>query len=107
MLKREKRKRPEAVSGLIGDVLSKLGFAEQLTEYHAVTIWSETVGEHIGRHTQAEWIENGELMVRVDSHAWIQELTFLKPEIIGKLNARLGSAIVRDVRFHIGRSRNT
>jgi predicted nucleic acid-binding Zn ribbon protein len=107
MLKREKRRRPELVSGMIGEVLSKLGLTEQLTEYQAVSVWPEVVGEQVARHTQAEWIENSELTVRVDSHTWIQELTFLKPEIIGKLNTRLGKPVVKEIRFLISRKRAT
>ena len=90
---------------MLAEVLAHLGLSDQLAEYRAVTLWSKVAGEQISKHTQAEWIDKGELIVRVDSHVWIQELTFLKPEIIKRLNADLGNEIVKDIRFILMRHR--
>lgn len=101
-----KAKRPEPLGSILPGVLSRLGLTEPLKEYRAVTCWSQIVGTRISRHAQAEAISNGELTVRVDSHVWIQELTFLKPELIEKLNQELGSTTVRDIRFLLARRRS-
>jgi predicted nucleic acid-binding Zn ribbon protein len=103
MLKREKSRKLEPVGKLLADVLERLGLAGQLAEQRAVQIWPQTVGEKIAAHTRAHAIENGELVVLVDAHAWIQELSFLKPGIIAKLNQALGSEIVKDIRFTLMR----
>jgi predicted nucleic acid-binding Zn ribbon protein len=92
-------KKLEPLSGAVGKVLDQLGLSGQLAEYRAVTVWDRVVGDKVSRHTKAEWIDQGELLVLVDSHVWIQELVFLKPEIVKKLNAELGQEIVKDIRF--------
>jgi predicted nucleic acid-binding Zn ribbon protein len=98
---RAKSKKLEPLGGMLAEVLDKLGLSGQLVEYQAVMAWSKVVGANVGQHARAEWIEKGELIVRVDSHVWIQELTFLKPEIIQKLNSALGAETVKDIRFVI------
>ena len=41
-------------------------------------------------------------MVNVSSAPWMQQLQFLKPELIEKLNETLGKELVEDIRFKIG-----
>ena len=41
-------------------------------------------------------------MLIVDSPAWMQQLTLLKPEVIEKLNRSLGSAAIRDITLKLG-----
>ena len=106
MRAKTKTKKLEPLSVMLTGVLDRLGLSSQLAEYRAVTSWSKAVGEQIGKHTQAEWIDKGELIVKVDSHVWIQELTFLKPEIIKRLNLELGRETVKDIRFSLMRRRS-
>ena len=48
-------------------------------------------------------IINGILTVAVSSGPWIQELTYLKTMMKGKLNDRLGAEVVRDIILRSGR----
>jgi hypothetical protein len=38
----------------------------------------------------------------VDSPAWMQQLSLLKPEIMEKLNRNLGKDVVKDIRLTLG-----
>jgi len=72
-------------------------------EYGAVyKIWPETVGGHIARNAHPAACRGGVLFVNVASSVWMQELSFLKEKILSELNARLGSAKLKDIRFKIG-----
>jgi predicted nucleic acid-binding Zn ribbon protein len=99
MLRRAKSRRLEPIGGILAEALDRLGLSAQVREYQAVGIWDRTVGEPTCRHTRAWAIENGVLIVLADSHVWIQELTFLKSDILRRLNERLGGEIVKDIRF--------
>jgi len=105
MSKRAKSRRLEPVGGLIAGVLDELGLSASLREWHAVSVWDTVVGEQVSKHTQAYAVEKGVLAVRVDSHVWLQELQFLKPDIIGRLNRELGGEVITELRFVLARRR--
>jgi predicted nucleic acid-binding Zn ribbon protein len=102
---REKSKKLEPISGILAQVLDKLGLTEQMAQYQAVLRWEKVVGAQVSKHTKAYSIEKGILLVFVDSNVWIRELTFLKPDIIKKTNTELGHEVVKDIRFALMRRR--
>ncbi|MDI6731443.1 MAG: DUF721 domain-containing protein [Candidatus Margulisbacteria bacterium] len=67
-----------------------------------LSAWKEVVGEKIGSHTEAVKISHGMLFVSTSSPVWAQELSFLKDELMGKLNLVAGSQIIKDIRFRCG-----
>jgi len=79
--------------------LKKLDLEGKLREARCLALWEEIVGEPIASATQADSIKEGTLFVSVKSSSWTQELTFLKPEILRKLNERLGRKVVKEIQF--------
>jgi len=65
----------------------------------AVQKWSEACGEGISKVAEAYKIEDGRLFVRVESAPWRNELLYLKPRLIGKLNRLIGKEVVKDIVF--------
>ncbi|MBI4126182.1 MAG: DUF721 domain-containing protein, partial [Deltaproteobacteria bacterium] len=43
------------------------------------------------------------LMIRVDHHAWIQELTFMKKDLLTKILAAQPALGISDIRFEVGK----
>ena len=64
--------------------------------------WKDVVGPVIAENTRPEAIKGKLLLVNVSSAPWMQQLQFLKPELIEKLNESLGKGVVGDIRFKIG-----
>jgi len=64
--------------------------------------WEDMVGPTIAENTRPEAIKGKLLLVNVSSAPWMQQLQFLKPELIEKLNETLGKKVVGDIRFKIG-----
>ena len=62
--------------------------------------WTDAVGETVSAHAQPVDLREGTLVVQVDTSVWMQQLSFLKPQMVGKLKPYE----VRDVRFVLGRS---
>lgn len=89
----------ENIGKILKRTLSNLGLDRKIREYDAVRLFPEVVGERIAAKAQALQIDRGVLHVRVTSAAWRQELNYTKAEIIAKLNAALGEAIVTDIYF--------
>jgi hypothetical protein len=91
----------------LGEVLNKslkrLQLAPRLDEYGVWPVWNDVVGNPIARNAQPEKIRNGTLFVKVTSPVWMQQLQFMKGLITEKLNQRLGTPVVRNIFFVVGR----
>ena len=97
-------RRGTAASSLVDAVLRKYGVHTAAREHRLITRWEEVVGARVGARTQPDGLDQGVLWVRVANSAWMQELAFLKSEIMLAANAMVGNPpLVRDVRFHLGR----
>lgn len=94
-------------AAIMPELMRQLGLAETAEGWRAVAEWPVVAGVRIARHTRAVSFRDGALTVEVEGSAWMQELGFLKPELLRNLNRHLGADgvgdivrdIVRDVRF--------
>nr|CRH08041.1 Conserved protein of unknown function. Zn-ribbon-containing, possibly RNA-binding protein and truncated derivatives [Candidatus Magnetococcus massalia] len=94
---------PTALKDVISNV-SAPWLDHPKTQGHLIwKYWHQAVTPHIARHTEPVRLSRGVLTVRVDSPTWIQELTFLKPELLERLNRILPKDKVKDIRFQHGR----
>jgi hypothetical protein len=50
--------------------------------------WRDVVGERVARRTQPGKIQDGVLLVGVESPIWAQELSLLSEEVVGRLKSR-------------------
>ena len=75
---------------------------EQIEQLRIWDIWQEVVGPQIADKTRPEALRNGVLAVTVASSVWMQELTFMKQKILDRLQQKLASGTVRDIRFKLG-----
>lgn len=65
-------------------------------------VWPASVGGQIALNTSPAAFKGGLLIVNVTDSAWLQQLWYLKTEIIGKVNDGLGENLVEEIRFKIG-----
>lgn len=93
----------EVVSGVVARVLRGLGLEDALLGWRAVKEWPEIAGPRLARRARAVEFRDGTLVIEVDGSAWMQEVGYLKRELIRKIDARLGAGIVRDVRVTLPR----
>lgn len=77
--------------------LARLPTSTGLVHYPIWAEWTATVGPTIAAHAHPAQLRRGVLVVQVDGPEWMQELQYVKREVCTKLNARLGSDVVRDV----------
>ncbi|MCP4693350.1 MAG: DUF721 domain-containing protein [Desulfobacterales bacterium] len=64
--------------------------------------WEGAVGKAIAENARPEAFRGKELLVYVNSSAWLHQLGFLKKDIIKKVNEALGADLVKEIRFKIG-----
>ena len=95
-------RRPETVSALLTAVFAGTPAEKRLREGRIWLVWSKAVGSRIALHAEPASFRDGTLTLTVDSAPWMQQLTFLKKEIIAKVNSRLGEELVREIYMKIG-----
>ena len=60
------------------------------------------IGPPVTEHADAVGFRRGVLTLQVHESAWLTELTFLRTEIIERVNKMVGGAPVREVRLRLG-----
>ncbi len=64
--------------------------------------WNAAVGDAVAQNAQPAAIKDQHLIVHVSSSPWIQELQFLKQDLILKLNQILNEERIQTITFKIG-----
>ena len=88
-------------------LLKEQGFEHKMVEQKIFAAWNRTVGDMVARNTQPVSLVKSKLTVHALSHPLVTELTFLRQRIIQKLNAEIGRAAVRELRFQIKPQRSS
>ena len=96
---------PRPLRDAVSSVLKRLDNEQNLRAYEVWTFWDEEVGEAMACRAQPSQFRNGLLIVTVSSHAWLQEMQFLKDDLLERLNRHLGMEVIRDLYFVSGRVR--
>lgn len=60
------------------------------------------LGEPIASHTWPDQIRFKKLYLVVRNSVWLQQLTFLKPTLLGKINAEAGTELVTEIVLRVG-----
>jgi len=94
--------RPAALGTILQQALKASRIDVDLDAYRLWQQWKDLVGPAIAENTRPEAIKGKLLLVHVSSAPWMQQLQFLKPELIEKLNETIGKEVVGDIRFKIG-----
>lgn len=95
-------KRPAELSALLETVFAGKPVQKRLREAKVWQFWEEAVGSHIAGKATPVAFREGILTVRVSGSAWLQQLSLMKRDIIGQLNAAIGYQLVNDLFFKQG-----
>ncbi len=94
--------RLEKISAALDKTLSARGLGGRLKEYRIFGKWEKIVGGVIASHARPVSLRGKKLFVAVDSSAWMQQLTMLKPAIIEKANNAIGKGAIGDIALRLG-----
>ena len=89
----------ETLKSAIKKAVVSAGVEKALKQESAVFLWGEIVGKRISSVTTAEKVDKGVLTVKTESPTWRQELHMQKKEIIDKINNKIGSKTIKEIRF--------
>lgn len=100
--KRLRMRRPAAVADLLSAFLRGTPAEKRLKEGGIWLVWESAVGSRIASHAAPAAFRDGTLTLTVDSAPWMQQLSFLKRELIAKVNEKLGEEMVKDIFMKAG-----
>jgi len=95
--------KPKPIRSILEKTLKTLEIDVPLKTYSIWGAWRGIVGESVALQTQPHSIRNRILFVDVSHPTWIQQLQFLKPSLLGKINEFLGEPLIQDIRFRLGK----
>ena len=96
------RKKLDRLSHTLDKMLKARGLGWRLSEYRDIGQWEKSVGPVIARHAQPQAVRGKKLTLVVDSPAWMQQLSLLKPEIVEKVNRNLGKGAIKEITLRLG-----
>jgi hypothetical protein len=92
----------DSIASVLSGIARRHGMEAKLFEHKLLKNWPDIAGEPIASHTRPDQIKFKKLYLIAESSVWIQHLMFLKPELIGKVNAAAGSAMIADLVLRVG-----
>jgi hypothetical protein len=92
----------DSFGNILSGLAKRLGLESRLFELRLQHQWKEIVGDPIAAHTCPDQIRFKKLYLIVRSSVWLQQLTFLKPTLITKLNEKAGTDLITDISFRVG-----
>ncbi len=87
---------------ILSGLAKRLGLQSHLFELRLQQQWTELAGEPIASHTWPVHIRFKKLYLLVRNSIWLQQLTYLKPTLMAKLNEQAGGELVADIAFRVG-----
>lgn len=99
-------KRPAPVTDLLTSLLRGTPAELRLKEGRIWEVWDEAVGAKIASHAQPAAFREGTLTLHVDSAPWLQQLNYLKKELVTKVNDALDQELVKEIQLKSGKVRS-
>lgn len=95
--------KPQPIHSILENTLKSLEIDVPIKTYSIIGAWREIVGETLADHTQPRRIRNQILFIDVIHPTWMQQLQFLKSDLLKKVNTFLGEPLLQDIRFRLGK----
>lgn len=92
----------QRIDDILEKTLKKHHIPLKMEDRRLRDVWQQAVGSKIAAQTKPDCIKKAVLFVKVANSAWLQQLHFMKQEIIEKINDLLPAEPVKDMFFAIG-----
>ncbi len=92
----------EAVGDILKGAIQQWLDQSQTPVSRIWSLWETVVGENIAQNAQPAFLKSEVLVVHVTSSTWIQQLRYLKKDIIDNINGAAGQFLISDITFKIG-----
>lgn len=94
-----KRAGEQKIGGLLKEFLRTNGLEEEFMNHLILREWDKCVGEKVAELTVNKYFKDGVLYCSIGSSMVRSQLVFRKDMIIGMINSKIGSDLVKDIRL--------
>jgi len=102
MRRRKKQEYFQRIGDILPKVLKKRKIPVHTRDHRLSDAWNKAVGPIISGNTRANNVKGDTLFVKVSNSTWMQQLQFMKQDIIDKVNAVLKDQTIKNIYFSIG-----
>jgi hypothetical protein len=92
----------DSSGAILSGLAKRLGLEPRLLELRLQREWRDLVGEPIASHTWPAQVRFKQLYLTVQNSVWLQQLTFLKPTLLSKLNADTRTECLSGIVLRVG-----
>lgn len=90
----------EGIGSLLKAVIGELGVGEEkMAQAQAVLAWPEVAGPALAARSRALRVHHARLEVAVPSAVWRTQLSYVKADLVKRINERIGSPTIKDIRL--------
>ena len=89
----------EQLKKALQKAIGSSGIQKEIQQENAISVWGSVVGSGVSMVTQAISVDKGVLVIKTDSATWRQELYMQKKDILDKINEKIGSKAIKEIRF--------
>lgn len=94
-----RRSKTDPIGSIIQQFIDFNRLDSPLKRIRLINSWPEVVGKAIARHTEEIYLQEGTLVIKVNSAVVKRELNLLKQQIIDRLNENAGENLVHSIRI--------
>ncbi|MBN2180058.1 MAG: DUF721 domain-containing protein [Deltaproteobacteria bacterium] len=99
---RKGQKKLERLGDFLEKALKRKKISIDIMDQDIRNAWRKAVGPQISAQSDPFKFKNGTLYVKVSTPAWMQELQFMKQEIMERLSAAMEKTTFKGIHFSIG-----
>ncbi|MGC4099486.1 MAG: DUF721 domain-containing protein [Nitrospira sp.] len=92
----------DSLGTILSGLSKRLGLESKLLELRLQRRWHDIVGEPMASHTWPVQIRFKKLYLIVRNPVWLQQLVFLKPALLAKLETESAPGFVTDIACRVG-----
>ena len=82
-------------------IIAAAGSSEEVAEAACIAAWKHAVGEGLSNHAVPVHLESKTLVVVVEDNIWKRQLESMRSQLLFRLNAILGHALVESIQLRI------
>ena len=94
-----KKNKPEHISDILLRMKQTTPLGKSLEQAKIWENWEQLAGKHLAPHCRPHSIKEGQLRIVVESPVWMHKLSYLKWDLLLRINRMAGKELVSDVFF--------
>ena len=94
---RSKRSNEQTMGEALGQWLDRYRLRQGTDDSRVLQAWDEVMGPSVARQTSRKKVENGILVIQLDSSVVRKELLMVKGKIVTAINEHVGRNAIKDV----------